>query len=305
MPDPTPQQPRIYIDERIQVHEGERAAALLAERAATEAAAIDDRRGVARVDRARWEEAQRYERRTWLEAARYASSDRNERHRDLFANYAPIAGQRYARGIELGCGPFTNMRLILERCAVGEVCLLDPLLSEYLAHPFCQYRDARLGGVLRNLPPLRALRHAGEFARNRRDAQRAGGARGKPVRLVTSMIEEFETAEQFDLVVMVNVIEHCQDVDRVFAKILSLLAPGGTFLFADRLYRADEVRRLAEVLYDAGHPLRVDRSVVSDFLAQNFDPLMRAEYAATESFRGVEFRNDEIYFIGRRRPVGA
>lgn len=294
-------QPHLYIDEQVEIHEGPRAAALLRERAAREAAAFDAQRGFARVDRARWEEAQRYERRTWMEKARWASTDRNEYHRAHFADFTPLAGRSFGAAIELGCGPFTNMRLILEHCDVRDLHLLDPLLNEYLAHPYCQYRGGRLGGVMKDVPPARALAHPLRLLRNRRNALRVGGLSGRAVQLHASMIEAFVPPAKFDLVVMINVIEHCQDIDAVFGKILEMLAPGGVFVFADKLYDAAEVAKLAEVLFDAGHPLRVDRSVVHGFLAEQFSPLMSAEYAVRQSFRGRETRADELYYIGQRR----
>lgn len=292
---------RIFIDEQVDIYEGEQAAALINERFDNEAALVDAARGVTRVDHERWQEAQRYEKRTWLTKSRNTATDRNEFHREHFANYSPLNGVVFQRGIELGCGPFTNMRLLLEHCDVREVHLLDPLLNDYLTHPFCQYRNGRFGGLLKDVHPLRALRHPVTFARSRLDSFCVGGLRGRPVTLHASMIETYVPQTRFDLVVMVNVIEHCQDIDVVFRKVVDLLTPDGVFVFADKLYEAAEVKRLASVLYDAGHPLRVDRSVVTDFLGNHFQPLLRAEYAEEQTFRGLTLRNDDLYFIGRRR----
>jgi len=43
-------------------------------------------------------------------------------------------------------------------------------------------------------------------------------------------IEDFETEERFDLVVLLNLIEHVQDPEQVMRKVRSLLAPGGLVL---------------------------------------------------------------------------
>lgn len=290
----------VFINDQTDIFVGEQAKSLIEGRRAREAALFDPARGIPRVGRERWDEAQRYERRTWMAKARHVASDRNEYHRAHFAGYAPISGRSFERGIELGCGPFTNMRLIVERCDVHELHLLDPLLTEYLEHPFCAYGGGRLGGLVHAMQPGAALRHPATFMRSRYAALRAGGLRGRPVALHTSMIETFETCVPFDLVVMVNVIEHCQDIDKVLRKILELVAPGGTFVFADRLYDAAEVARLAGVLFDAGHPLRVHRSVLLDFLSSHFEALMSAEYSEEQTFRGLHMRGDELYFIGRR-----
>jgi SAM-dependent methyltransferase len=265
----------LYIDEDVTVHQGAQAAARVAAKAA--AAEVDPSRGVTRVDRARWDEAQRYERTTWLRHGRRVFTDRNEYHRRRFDDYALLRGRRFARAVELGCGPFTNLRLMLERCRIDEVHLLDPLIGSYLEHPFCRYRGGRLGGLLNEHPARLAgyLRRPAAAWRSKLNDLRIGGWRGRPVTLTEAMIESYAPTGAFDLVVMINVLEHCQDAQAVLERIDRILAPGGWLVFHDKLYDADRVRRLVEVLYDAGHPLRVDRTVVESFLERRFEPLMR------------------------------
>lgn len=290
----------IYIDENVAIYEGVDAAARLAARTS---APVDPERGIVRVERERWEEAQRYERRTWMELARGTFSDRNEAHRAGFEGYAALRGRRFRRGIELGCGPFTNLRWVLENCAVGEVHLLDPLIGDYLRHPFCKYRARRLGGVL-NESPARLLGyayHAFTAVRAKLNDARIGGWRGRPVTIVPSMIEAYRTDVRFDLVVMINVIEHCQDADAVLATIDRILAPGGVLVYHDKMYAAAEVKRLLAVLYDAGHPLRVDHTVIDAFLAERFTTVLRREHPVETRFRDVPVRYRNLYYIGEKR----
>ena len=51
-----------------------------------------------------------------------------------FAGYQVLTGLRFERVIELGCGPFTNLRYIARRCDISTVELLDPLIGDYLQH---------------------------------------------------------------------------------------------------------------------------------------------------------------------------
>src|SRR5262249_22728923 len=152
------------------------------------------------------------------------ADDRNEYHKEHFAGYSPLRGRHFKRGIELGSGPFTNMRLIAAACTIDEIHLLDPLLNDYVNHPFCSYKHGRLSGLLTQLHPmriardLRPLRQAKRFISNRANAIRTGGILGRPVSLIASPIESYQTDLKFDLVVMVNVIEHCLDGDKVFQK---------------------------------------------------------------------------------------
>jgi SAM-dependent methyltransferase len=303
MGQPDDKKPGFYIDEHITIYEGREAEERL--RAHSDLDAVDPKTGITRVELARWQEAQRYERRTWMERGQYVLSDRNEYHRVHFAAYEPLDGASFERGIELGCGPFTNMRLILEHCRVRHIHLLDPLLDDYLAHPFCRYRGGRLGGLAqvraRQIPA--AARSAGQFLRESLNAYRIGGLFGTSVALEPSTIEAFQTSHRFDLLVMVNVIEHCQDIQAIFDKILQILEPGGTFVFHDVLYAAAEVRQTLSISYDAGHPLRVDQHVILGFLDAHFEPLMSATYWLEQEFRGVKLPRRELYYIGKRRAT--
>jgi SAM-dependent methyltransferase len=288
----------VFIDETLEIYEEDEALSRLKEK--NDLGNADSERGITRVELSRWEEAQRYERRTWLLTGRSATDDRNTYHKNHFANYAVLHGHQFSRGIELGCGPFTNMRLILSECTVADIALLDPLIPEYLGHPFCTYKAGRIGGLLKQAASWQGMIFPKSYLRSCLTACRCGGLFGRPVQLITSMIETYQTNLRFDLVVMVNVLEHCQDADRVFGKILELLCPGGILVYADVVYDAADVLTLSSTLYDAGHPLRVDRSVVDQFLDKQFVSLMRAEYLRETSFRNIQLQNYELYFVGKR-----
>lgn len=292
---------RIFIDDDAHVFEGEEASERLARRSDTRF--YEPGRGVARVDRERWEEAQRYERTTWMKLNRGALDDRNRAHRSRFFGYETLSGRRFERAIELGCGPFTNLRLILQVASAKQIHLLDPLIRDYVTHPQCRYRGGRLGGVLRTptLESLLAWRRPWRMVAELVDAERVGGLLGVPVHLEASTIEDFQPTERFDLVVMINVIEHCRDIDAVLAKVDQLMAPGGIFVFHDKFMSAAGVRRTLEDVYDAGHPIRVQREVVDGFLARRFEPEFRSEFHDEDEFAGVPLQTTSLYFIGRRR----
>ena len=300
MSDESSESTHIFIDEKTSIYEGEQAAALLAEQAKKQF--VDPQWGVVEVDQERWEEAQRYERRTWLENARRRFSDRNEYHRERFAGYTSILGRKFKRVIELGCGPFTNMRFILELCDIDQIHLLAPLIEDYLTHSFCKYYRRRMGGLLNeNLGRLSGyLRHPLSAFLSKLNDWQIGGLSGRPVAIEKSMIETYETNKSFDLVVMINVLEHCRSAATVFEKIDQILLPDGIFVYHDKMYKAAEVERLSSVRYDAGHPLRVDQSMIEGFLNKHFEPLMRAEYLVHDEFHGLHMSYREIYFVGQK-----
>jgi SAM-dependent methyltransferase len=254
---PTEGEP-VFISADASVTRGSAAAELIASKN-DEAYASPE--GIVRVDRARWQEAQRYEETTWMVRGRAATDDRNLQHLERFDEFQALEGRRFRSAIEVGCGPFTNLRLILPRVTVDEIDLLDPLIERYLTHPNCTYRSLTLGG--------------------------------KPVRTFASALEDFQPDRTYDLVVMINVIEHCFDATVAFAKVLDLLEPDGVFVFQDKLYAAESIE--PGRVYDAGHPLRVRGEIIDAFLRDSFASIFEHRVDASETELPM------LYFIGARR----
>ncbi len=290
--------PRLFVDADVNVHRGKDAATRLERQ--NDARYYEAGRGVVRIDSERWAEAQRYERKTWMELNLRANDDHNRRHLARFGGYEALRDRSFRRGIELGCGPFTNMRLILGLAEIHDIHLLDPLVRHYVNHPLCRYHGSRFGGIPR-LSALGRLLRAGQL-REIANGVRIGGLRGRPVTLEASTAEDFETPHRFDLAVMINVIEHCRDLNRIIATIDRILEPGGTFVFNDRGWDPPDLERSLDQLYDAGHPLRVGRPVLEEWLASRFDPVFRTDVAENEEVvPGIRLSRTAIYFIGRKK----
>jgi SAM-dependent methyltransferase len=255
----------VFVDEQRQVHWDDAAAGLIAGR--------NDQRfaspaGIVRVDAARWQEAQRYETSTWLDANRDSRDDRNADHSAHFDDYRAIAGGRFAAVVEVGCGPFTNLRLLLPRLQPPErVDLLDPLIEAYLKHPHCAYAQRALAGF--------------------------------PVGLIARPLEEWSDPGQYDLLVCINVFEHCRDSAAAFAAICRHLKPGGVLVCADNVIRDHELAAVASHHFDAGHPLRLGESYFYAFLRRHFAPLYERRLYG---LYGQSHRLD-VYWIGRYNGV--
>lgn len=200
---------------------------------------------ITHVDTNRWEQAQQYERDTWMTHNPDATDDRNMTHSDAFGGYKALP-KFLGDVIELGCGPFTNMRFILQDRSFGKVVLVDPLIDQYLKHNNCIYRP--------------------------------GTWLGDTAQTVNSAIEDYETDQTFDVVVMINVIHHCKDADAVLAKIRSLLNPGGYLVFHEPPREIDPLTH-----YDMGHPLSPTAAYLEAFIGK-FAPIYREGW----------------YFIGRK-----
>ena len=201
-----------------------------------------------------------------MKSLRKAHDDRNYFHAMNFHGYSSITGEKFKRGIELGCGPFTNMRIIRKIAHFREIHLLDPLLKYYLLHPNCKYQNQQMAGQAVILHPC--------------------------------LIEQFSTHLKFDCVILINVLEHCMDVNLVFLKILDILDSGGKLIFHDRYYdRSNDIS-----VEDTLHPIKIFSSTIIRFLQENFKTIfikrVRMNYSSSEIYN-----QESIYFIGEKLPL--
>lgn len=260
---------KIFINENIEVFEYDAAEPLLKDK--NDLCFFDEESaGVHKVSKERWQLAQKYERKTWMLDNPSAKDDRNHDHFEKFNSFNSVKTQLAKKKsiIELGCGPFTNMRLLSDLVPNAQMVLLDPLINDYINLEHCSYNKGEINS--------------------------------KKVTLINSSIEDFEPAKysyeipgKFDVVMMINVIEHCYDVDKIFDKISQILNKGGIFIFSDVYF--NDVHELATNIYDAGHPLRLSELKMNKFL-KNFTTIFDERH---HGLYGQEWRND-IYFIGKK-----
>lgn len=218
--------------------------------------------GVLKVPRGRWENAQRYEARA---QRTLDGNDRNDTHKENFDQYKALDNLPVATYLEIGCGPFTNSRFILPLLPQAlQVDLLDPLIGEHLRHAHCAYADKTLCG--------------------------------RKVVCHSRTAEEMEFKDgSYDMVVMINVLEHCFDADAVMSNIHRVLRPGGTFVFGEAAVAQGYAAEITKRLYDAGHPLRTSEEYIREALS-TYAPLYHKTLSGEYD---QEWRKD-IYFIGEK-----
>lgn len=225
----------IFVASPVDVLHGDAARAALA--VTNDAARYTEGKGVLTASLERWQQAQVYERATWLEHGLMLTEDCNAEHAVRFDFYSALP-ENLGNAIELGCGPFTNMIHILKHHEAQCVTLVDPLAESYMAeHPHCTYRGHTMGPY--------------------------------PVSVFGSTIEDFSTNDQFDTLVMINVLPHCQSVEKVFGWINSHLKTGGHMVFCEPARDIDPL-----TWYDVGHPLSYTQEVIEEFLT-GYEPLFR------------------------------
>jgi SAM-dependent methyltransferase len=112
-------------------------------------------------------------------------------------------------------------------------------------------------------------------------------------------IEELDIKNKFDLVVMINVVEHCYDVNKIFRKIMDISRPGSIFVFYDKYFDKNELNERIESWYDAGHPLRVSGDIFDEFLKKNFYALLYKINYFSANKRGLDLSWRGLFFIGK------
>ena len=288
----------LFIDKDHNVLTGDRAKAAIAEAPAAEC--VRDGHGTIAVSKERWETAQAYERNTWIKECRDAADDRNYDHCEMFERYRALKGMVFPRAIELGCGPFTNLRLISGQCRIKACTLLDPLIREYLDHPHCAYDRQFLRAESRLSFPLCM---SGLFWREGR-VLRTLRRRITVEAMLAMPIEEMPIGGRYDLVVLMNVLEHCYNIDKVFQQVAAMMGQGSILVFHDKYLENGESGEAGHV-YDAGHPLRPRRDAIDAFLGEHFRPLYRKVGRIRHVVEGVDLSHDALYFVGRfQGPTG-
>lgn len=263
----------LFVDEKVNILRG--ADAEKAIEARSDARYLTEGQGIVRVPLERWKIAQTFERTGWMEKWRGAGDSRNLIHAEEYNGYRSIAGRTFENAIELGCGPFTNIRVIGDFVEVKQVTLLDPLIESYLQLPKCRYTREAI------------KTHTGE--------------RTMPiVQMLTCPLEEMPVTTRYDLIVMMNVIEHCFDVEKIFAKLLEMAAPGAMFVFHDCIYDPDKTKSVvASKYYEAGHPLMVAYPVMQKFMRDNFETFYFSRCPAPAEQLEVCPHVGRFYFIGQ------
>lgn len=109
-------------------------------------------------------------------------------------------------------------------------------------------------------------------------------------------IEDFQSTDQYDMIVMNNVLEHCMNIRAIFDNIHKMLKPGGVFVFGDVFFNPKDVALCCKKIYDAGHPLKLTEPVMSSYLDKYnclYEKIVHKKF-------GQEWRHD-IFFIGAKK----
>lgn len=238
------------------------------------------------VDRERWKQAQEWELALWKRAQtrtgwrRFAypilrpllsvfrpkhvtGDDWNEWWAKQFDEYGFLPGH-LGDYIELGCGPYTNTRLILKDRTADRVVCSDPLAGEYVKFKGRWLSEAVAHGT---------------------------------VELDTHPIEETPfPAGTFDVVVLINVLDHVRDADACMRTAVGLLKPGGYLVFGQNLVNVEAMGQYE--WFEEGHPIRATDEDVEEHL-RGLSPVLSKTLPPNDPpiHQGV------LVYAGRRPPT--
>lgn len=190
-----------------------------------------DDEGIVTVDEQRWLAAQAVERHTWFKLCPDMDDDRSREHYDIFEGYQAVP-KNCGDVLEIGCGPFTQSRTILQGRTLTSLTLLDPLLVEYLDHEKCAYRDGRLYGC--------------------------------PASLLSIPAEKLPQGLKFDTIICINVLEHVRDARQVLSRLIAALRDNGILVLGEPCH--DSYHPSLE--FNLAHPIMLKKSFLEQQTAQ-------------------------------------
>jgi SAM-dependent methyltransferase len=208
----------------------------------------------------RWQKAQRWEGELWRRSNRplrntarrilqrlglcnrEIGDDWNHWWAEKMNQYSFIP-RRVENAIEFGCGPYTNLRLISKGRVIEHAYCSDPLLHTYLKFRYTWLSEShRKHRVLVDDHPMEEAPFASNF---------------------------------FDLVVIINVLDHVRDASECLRQAIRVTKSGGLLLLGQDLTSKEDMR-VPQVRDDIGHPIRLDHEILDSFLLSKFDTVLHS-----------------------------
>ena len=240
------------------------------------------------VSQERWQEAQKWELNHWVQAQaarsrfgknyiwkiasslgllpRYRGEDWNAWWREKFDNYRFLPAQ-VKNAIEVGCGPYTNVRLMMDCCQMEHLVLSDPLIRTYAKFKLTFVNDMyrKVACILDDHP-----------------------------------IEELPFADgYFDLVVMINVLDHVRDAAECMEQVVRVLRPGGIVVIGQDLTNDQDLAAAVGEEGEIGHPIKLTAEWFDPYHRSHFIPLVD-KVLSREAGRAPQFHYGTMVYAGKK-----
>jgi ubiquinone/menaquinone biosynthesis C-methylase UbiE len=241
-----------------------------------------------RVDEAQWQVAQSWEREFWLRQQRslarfgknyiwrllslfrlvekYRGDDDNRWWAERFDNYRFLPAQ-VDNMIEVGCGPYTNLRLLRKSCTPRHPVLSDPLIRTYVRFRMTFVREMYLqAGCSLDDSPLEALPY--------RDSL-------------------------FDVSLMVNVLDHVRDAHACLETLYRITKPGGFVIIGQDLTNDLDLQSHPDGMR-TGHPITLNETWIHHRLEDLYRPVID-QVLPREAGRTPDWHYGTFLFAGVRK----
>lgn len=232
---------------------------------------------VLKIDRSRWRSAQEFELH-FAQRTVNTGDDYNRWWYAAFNRYEVLKGKHFKNVLEVGCGPHTNIRLILSLISFEHIWLEDPLIHEYLK--------------------MRKERRILRFLRFRSPTTVASLARRRSVILLSEKLEDLSVPDKsIDLCICINVLDHVEDATSCLRQMRRVLSDGVLVLGQD-LSNEHDREICPESWSDIGHPIKMDAQFL-DFNLRDMAPLYQKILPRAEG-RNPRCHYGTYLFIGHQ-----
>ena len=193
--------------------------------------------------------------------------DWNTWWQDQFERYSFLP-PKMDRAMEIGCGPYTNIRLIRKASSIRTILCSDPLVGAYSKFKHGWLAKAFAGRS------IALIQHPGEYI---------------PI----------ESAS-LDCVILINVLDHVLDAEKCLLEALRTLKPDGILILGQDLTDQADMR-LQENLEDIGHPIRLVQSQLDAILFKQLNPVL-FRVLDREQGRAPRYHYATYIFAGIKLP---
>jgi len=240
------------------------------------------------VSRERWQTAQTWEQKHWIKdqkelgkfgknyiwrllalfgaVDKYRGDDRNSWWQEMFEGYKFLPAT-VENALEIGCGPYSNMRLIQRVCRPSHLYLSDPLIRTYanFKMTFVSQMHKEAACTLDD--------HPGE--------------------------ELPFKGEYFDLVVMINVLDHVRDAEACMQNLVRVAKPGGMVIVGQDLTNPEDLAMQPDGL-KVGHPITLDEPWFRRYFDQDFRPVLN-KVLPREAGWAPQWHYGTLIFAGQKK----
>ncbi|CAF1099229.1 unnamed protein product [Rotaria sordida] len=227
--------------------------------------------GIGEISHDRWMHAISSEKSAWSGTKR--SDDRSSDHLAGF-NYYKELPNNLGDVLEVGCGPFTQTRPILNlknrQFDIKSITLWEPSAIYYVQYvKNCVYKNGKINGF----PNLTTI-------------------------VVSAGAEQLRFMNSYDTIIMINVLEHVQNSYEILQNIYNALRPNGILVLGERWW--DHYNwHISSITADRVlHPIRI-KYRVWQYFTSFFKPL----YDARNHRSYLKYRGNGSYYIGRKKII--